>query len=152
MVQVWTQLLTLAQFLQLPETESASEYIDGQICQKPIPLGKHSTLQGELVTVVNAVVKPQRMAWAFPELRCTFGGRSIVSDIAVFTWSRIPLDETGDIANVFAVHSDWTIEILSPAQSQTQVTSNILHGLNSGSSMGWLIEPEEKSVFAFPEG
>ncbi|MGB3239205.1 MAG: Uma2 family endonuclease [Geitlerinemataceae cyanobacterium] len=152
MVQVSAQLLTLAKFLQLPETKPASEYIDGQIFQKPMPQGKHSTLQGELVTVVNAVAKPQRIAWAFPELRCTFGGRSIVPDIAVFTWSRIPLDETGDIANVFAVHPDWTIEILSPDRSQTKVTSNILHCLNAGSLMGWLIDPKEKSVFAYPEG
>ncbi|MGB6167825.1 MAG: Uma2 family endonuclease, partial [Geitlerinemataceae cyanobacterium] len=44
MVQVSAQLLTLAKFLQLPETKPASEYIDGQISQKPMPQGKHSTL------------------------------------------------------------------------------------------------------------
>lgn len=96
------------------------------------------------------MVKPQRIAWAFPELRCTFGARSIVPDIAVFTWSRIPLDEEGDIANVFAAHPDWTIEILSPDQNQTKVTSNILYCLNAGCHMGWLIDPAEKSVFAYP--
>lgn len=150
MVQVPTKPLTLAEFLQLPETEPASEYINGQVIQKPMPQGKHSTIQGELITTINAVVKPQRIAWAFPELRCTFGGRSIVPDIAVFTWSRIPLDEEGDIANVFAAHPDWTIEILSPDQNQTKVISNILHCLNAGCQMGWLIDPAEKSVFAYP--
>ena len=150
MVQVCNLPLTLAEFLQIPETEPASEYIDGQVIQKPMPQGKHSTIQGELITAINAVVKPRRIAWAFPELRCTFGGRSIVPDIAIFTWSRIPLDEQGDIANVFATHPDWTIEILSPDQSQTKVTSNILHCLNAGCKMGWLIDPAEKSVFAYP--
>jgi len=29
---------------------------------------KHSTIQGELVTAINAVVKPTRIARAFPEL------------------------------------------------------------------------------------
>jgi Uma2 family endonuclease len=150
MVQVPTKPLTLAEFLQLPETEPASEYINGQVIQKPMPQGKHSTIQGELITVINAAVKPQRIAWAFPELRCSFGGRSIVPDIAVFTWSRIPLDEEGDIANIFAAHPDWTIEILSPDQNQTKVTSNILHCLNAGCQMGWLIDPAEKSVLAYP--
>jgi Uma2 family endonuclease len=150
MVQVPTKPLTLAEFLQLLETEPASEYINGQIIQKPMPQGKHSILRGKLITVINGMVKPQRIALALPELRCTFGGRSIVPDIAVFTWSRIPLDEDGDIANVFAAHPDWTIEILSPAQSQTKVTSNILHCLNAGCQMGWLLDPADKSVLAYP--
>jgi Uma2 family endonuclease len=152
MVQVPTKALTLTEFLQLPETEPASEYINGQVIQKPLPQGKHSTIQGELITAINAVAKPQHIAWAFPELRCTFGGRSIVPDIAIFTWSRIPLDEQGDIANVFAAHPDWTIEILSPDQSQTKVTSNILHCLNAGCQMSWLIDPDEKSILAYPAG
>jgi Uma2 family endonuclease len=152
MVQIPTKPLTLAEFLQLPETEPASEYINGQVIQKSMPQGKHSKLQGRLVTVINDIAEKPLIALALPELRCTFGGRSIVPDIAVFTWSRIPLDEEGDIANVFAATPDWTIEILSPDQSQTKVTSNILHCLNASCQMGWLIDPEEKSVLAYPAG
>jgi Uma2 family endonuclease len=40
MVQVPFKGLTLAAFLELPETKPASEYIDGQIIQKPMPPGK----------------------------------------------------------------------------------------------------------------
>jgi Uma2 family endonuclease len=36
--------LTLEEFLQLPETEPASEFIHGQISQKPMPQGEHSLL------------------------------------------------------------------------------------------------------------
>ncbi|WP_255348380.1 Uma2 family endonuclease [Gloeocapsa sp. PCC 7428] len=41
----------------------------------------------------------------------------MVPDIAVFTWSRIPRQEDGGVANVFAIAPDWVIEILSPDQS-----------------------------------
>jgi Uma2 family endonuclease len=150
MVQAPKKTITLEEFLKLPETKPASEYINGQIIQKPMPQGKHSTIQGELVTAINAVVKPQRIALAFPELRCTFGGRSIVPDVAVFAWERIPLDQNGEIANVFAAAPDWTIEILSPDQSQTKVTGNILHCLKYGSSLGWLIDPDERVVLVYP--
>ncbi len=150
MVQVPAKPLTLAEFLQLPETEPPSEYINGQIIQKPMPQGKHSKLQGRLVAVINDLTEKSQIALALPELRCTFGGRSIIPDIAVFTWSRIPLDEEGDIANVFAAQPDWTIEILSPDQNQMKVTSNILHCLNAGCQMGWLIHPGVKSVLAYP--
>ena len=132
MLQVIQKTLTLEEFLQLSETKPASEYIDGQIIQKPIPQGKHSIVQGELVPAINIVVKPKKIARAFPELRCTFGGRSIVPDIAVFLWSKIPRDENGEVSNTFLIFPDWTIEILSPAQNQTKVTKNILHCLNYG--------------------
>lgn len=145
-----TKKLTLEEFLKLPETKPASEYIDGRIIQKPMPQGKHSKLQGRLVTAINAVVEPRQLALAFPELRCTFGGRSLVPDVAVFAWERIPLDENQDVANVFQAAPDWTIEILSPDQSQTRVTGNILHCLNHGSQLGWLIDPEEKSLLVYP--
>jgi Uma2 family endonuclease len=41
---------------------------------------------------------------------------------------------------------DWTIEILSPEQSSTRVTSNILHCLDHGCQLGWLIDPDERLV------
>ncbi|KYC38574.1 hypothetical protein WA1_35910 [Scytonema hofmannii PCC 7110] len=152
MVQAPTQTLTLEEFLKLPETKPASEYIDGEIIQKPMPQGKHSKLQGKLVTTINNIVEEQKIALAFPELRCTFGGRSIVPDVVVFAWERIPLDESGDIANVFAAAPDWTIEILSPDQSQTKVTGKILHCLKYGTKLGWLVDPDEKSVLVYPPG
>ena len=149
MVQTPSKALTLAEFLQLPETKPASEYIDGQIITKPMPQGKHSAIQGELVSAINGVVRSQRIARAFPELRCTFGGRSTVPDVAVFLWSRIPRDGTGEIANTFSTPPDWTIEILSPDQSQTKVTKNILHCLRHGTQVGWLIDPDEQTVFVY---
>jgi Uma2 family endonuclease len=145
-------IVSLAAFLAMPETKPASEYIDGEIIQKPMPKGKHSLIQAEAVTTVNGILKPPKVALALPELRCTFGGRSIVPDIAVFTWERVPKDASGDIADSFDAAPDWTIEILSPDQSITKVTKNILHCLQHGSVMGWLIDPEERSVVIYPAG
>lgn len=149
MVRTPSKPLTLEEFLKLPETKPASEYIDGQIIQKPMPQGEHSTIQGELIMAINAVVKPLKVARAFPELRCTFGGRSIVPDVAVFTWQRIPRKENGGVANVFQAAPDWTLEILSPDQSVTKVTKNILHCLKHETQMGWLIDPDEQTVFVY---
>ena len=149
MVQIPSKTLTLGEFLELPETKPASEYIEGQIVQKPMPQGKHSAIQGEFVPAINRVVKPKRIARAFPELRCTFGDRSIVPDIVVFVWNRIPRDENGEVSHTFSAAPDWAIEILSLAQSQTRVTKNILHCLKHGTQMGWLIDPDERTVFVY---
>ncbi|MGB7441240.1 MAG: Uma2 family endonuclease [Coleofasciculaceae cyanobacterium] len=149
MVSTTSKPLTLEDFLKLPETKPASEYISGKIIQKPMPKGKHSTIQTELSTTINLVVKPQRIARAFSELRCRFGGRSIVPDVSVFVRERIPRDENGEIANIFLAAPDWTIEILSPEQSPTKVTKNILHCLNYEAQMGWLIDPNEQAVIVY---
>lgn len=149
MVQSPSKPITLEEFLKLPETKPASEYIDGKIIQKPMPQGKHSTIQTEFSTTVNVILKPRQVARAFSELRCTFGGRSTVPDVSVFTWKRIPRDQNGEVANTFPMAPDWTIEILSPDQSQTKVTKNILHCLNHGTQMGWLIDPDEQTVFVY---
>ncbi len=166
MVQAESKMLTLEEFLKLPETKPASEYIDGQIIQKPMPQGKHSRIQGELVAAINLVVKQKKIACAscsiastrgtratafraFPELRCTFGGHSTIPDIVIFLWNRIPCDENGEIANTFSLAPDWTIEILSPSQSHTRITKNILHCLKHGTQLGWLIDPEEKTVLVY---
>ena len=149
MVQTPIKTLTLDEFLKLPETKPAREFINGEIIQKPMPQGKHSTVQSDFVSAANIILKPQRIARAYSELRCTFGGRSIVPDIAVFTWERIPRDENGEVANTFAIPPDWTIEILSPEQNQTKVVRNILHCLRHGTQMGWLIDPAEKLVFVY---
>jgi Uma2 family endonuclease len=141
--------LTLEEFLALPETKPYSEYFNGKIEQKPMPQGQHSTLQIRLGTTINEVVLPQKLAHAFTELRCNFGDRSIVPDLSVFTWDRIPKNEQGRIANRFNVHPDWVIEILSPEQSTNKVIRKIMFCLSQGTQLAWLIDPEDESVMIF---
>jgi Uma2 family endonuclease len=149
---VSTQLsskLSLEQFLQLPETKPASEYVDGKIYQKPMGQGKHSIIQTRLSTAINQVSKSKKLALALTELRCTFGGRSLVPDITVFERSRIPTDENGEIANRFESYPDWTIEILSPDQFPNRVINKIIFCINQGTKLGWFIDNNDKSVMVF---
>jgi Uma2 family endonuclease len=148
MVQTPIKPLRLEEFLTRPETKPASEYIDGKIIKKPMSQGEHSTIQTELSTKINVVLKPRHIGRAFSELRCTFGGRSIVPDVAVFVRERIPRKANGGI-NAFELAPDGTIEILSPDQSPTKVIKNILHCLNHETQMGWPIDPDEQTVFVY---
>ena len=144
--------LTLEEFLKLPETKPGSEFIEGRIYQKPMPQGKHSRLQFKLCETVNQVTEAPKIALAFPELRCTFGNRSIIPDVAVFTWERIPFDGDREIENVFKIPPDWAIEILSPDQNATKVISNLLHCLNHGTKLGWFVDPGDRVILAFLPG
>ncbi|MEG3987916.1 Uma2 family endonuclease [Microcoleus sp. S28C3] len=141
--------ISLEEFLLLPETKPASEYVDGQIYQKAMPQGKHSTLQIKFSSAINQVGKPQKLAFAFPELRCTLGGGAVVPDLAVFEWSRIPLNSQGEIENRFEMAPDWIIEILSPDRSSTRVIKKILFFFKNKTKLGWMIDPEEELVIVF---
>lgn len=142
-------LISLTDFLKLPETKPASEYIDSNIYQKPMPKGKHSAVQTFLAPAINQTATPKKIARAFTELRCTFGGRSLVPDISIFYWELIPLDDNGEIQNEFTTPPNWTIEILSPEQSSTRVINNILFCLKHGTELGWLIDPQERLIMTF---
>lgn len=143
------QKLTLAEFLQLPETKPACEYINGEIVQKPMPQVEHSRIQSRLCGEINKIGESQQIVLALTEIRCTFLDRSVVPDIAVFAWDKIPRTDRGRIANKFTIAPDWTIETLSPDQSTTKVIDKILFCLQHGTRLGWLIDPEEESVMIF---
>lgn len=141
--------LTLEEFLKLPETKPASIYIDGEIIQKPMPKARHSRLQAKLINGINEITEKRQIAYAFPELRCTFGGRSIVPDVAVIRWQQIQFYGDGEPVDDIVIAPNWTIEILSPEQSSNRVTSNILHCLKYDCELGWLLDPDDRSVLVF---
>ena len=84
-----------------------------------------------MVTAMDAVVKPQRIARAFPELRCTFGGRSTVPDISVFTWNRIPRSENDAMQTEVFDESEGQLPV-PPFASELR--------LIVGELFGWLLE------------
>lgn len=154
MVQTPIKPMTLEAFLQQPESKPASEYINGQIVQKPMPKTNHGIIQTDLAAAIILALRPNRAGRAITELRCTFDERSIVPDIAVLPLDAIPRDATRDASGktlddgLFAAPA-WTIEILSAGQSQTKVVRKILHALEHGSQMEWLIDPAEECVFGY---
>jgi Uma2 family endonuclease len=143
-----TQTLALQDFLQLSDLEAspAWEYVDGMALQKPMPKTRRSILQKCLLDVID---RNSNDHTALPELRCTFGERSIVPDVAIIAWNRIPINAAREPEDDFIAAPDWTIEILSPGQTTTRVIDNILHCLRHGCQLGWMIEPDDYAILVF---
>jgi Uma2 family endonuclease len=138
-------IATLAEFLDRPDLDDspAWEYLDGRAVQKNTPKFRHSLLQKRLIRAIDAVGDRDT---AMPELRCTFGDRSIVPDVAVVAWERVVLTDDGEPIDQFLAAPDWMIEILSPEQSTTRVLDKLLHSLQFGSQLAWLVDPQDRSV------
>ena len=111
--------INLEEFLLLPGTKPASEYVEGEIIQKPMPKGKHSRLQLRLCNAINDGAESRKIAYAFPELRCSFGTRSIVPDVAVFEWSRIRFDRDGEAPNDFLIIQTGRLKCSHRNRAQT---------------------------------
>jgi Uma2 family endonuclease len=144
--------LTLEEFLQEDyiEESPAYEYINNEIIRKPMPKAHHSRIQLKLASLIESIIETEKIAMAFTELRCTFGTRSIVPDIVVISYDKIPLNDDSELDNNSIFSSpDWTIEILSPNQKPTKVIDNILYSLEYGTQLGWLIDSDEKIIMVF---
>ncbi len=145
MTAVLTQKLTLEEFLKLTDLEKppAWEYVAGDAIQKPMPKFRHAIL---IERLLNEIDDPQDKYLTLPELRCTFGGRSIVPDIVVLSLDKVQLNQFGEPEDNFMQAPDWSIEILSPDQSTNRVIDNLLHCLHHGSQLGWLVDPHDYSI------
>ncbi len=141
--------MTLEEFLKLPEAEPALEYVDGVVTQKMSPKYRHGLLQGELVTLINLFAVPRRLARATPETRTTFASASVVPDVVVFTWDRIPADEHGEAADDVDIPPDIAIEIASPGQSMRGLADRCRWYVRNGVRVALLVDPGRRAVRAF---
>ncbi len=64
------------------------------------------------MNAINEITEANKVAYAFPELRCTFGGRSLILDIAVLCWQTIEFDDNDEPVDDVLRAPDWVIEIL----------------------------------------
>jgi Uma2 family endonuclease len=141
--------LSLDQFLELPEEKPALEFEDGRITQKPWPNGTHSVLQRDIGLLIDRFARPRKIALAFIELQVTFDGRAYVPDLAVYRWSRLPVDPDGKIADDFTESPDVAVEIVSPKQSTTALVRRCLWFVSHGVAVALLVDPAARSVLSF---
>jgi Uma2 family endonuclease len=137
---------SLEEFLKWPEQKPALEFEYGVVTQKVAPNLHHSALQGEMVELINRFARPRRLARAFPELRTTFAEFSRVPDVAVYTWARLPRDETGRLVLDSFIPPDLAIEIASPGQRTSSLVRRCQSFVENGVRLALLVDPRDESV------
>jgi len=141
--------MTLDEFLKLPEEKPALEFEHGVVTQKVSPKARHSRLQGRLARLFDDFGEPIRLAAAFPELRTTFGGNSVVPDVALFRWERIPRDQHGELLDDVFIPPDIAVEIRSPGQSLRSQIDRCRWYVGNGVEIALLVDPDDRSVRLF---
>ncbi len=146
------QGLTLEEFLALPEEEPALEYFDGVVSQKVSPERDHSGLQYVIPERINRFAYPRKLAFAFPELRTTHSGASLVPDVAVYTWARIPRERSARGTVDVTTPPDVAIEIASPGQGRQKLLDRCRWFVEQGARLALLVDPRRQSVTAIRAG
>jgi Uma2 family endonuclease len=146
--------ISLEEFLRLPEIDEHPylEYIDGRIEAKMSPQKKHGVIQKELMNHVDAYSKPRQLGMTFPELRCTFAGRSIIPDVVFLLKEHIEIDERGEVLDPTFRPPDIHVEIVSPDQPVAKCREKLVFSTANGCRLGWLIDPERKTVEIYCSG
>ena len=115
--------LSLAEFLALPETEPASELIDGEVVQKPMPTFEHGFIQSALSFVLNLFLRSEPIGFI----------------------GTARLRQTGP-GQPFRGAPDLAVEILSPDDRPDRVAAKVAFYLLHGVRLVWLIDPETRTV------
>lgn len=144
--------LTLKQFLRLPEAKPALEYFRGRVTQKMAAKRLHSTIQSQLGAEFVFFLRGRGLGLMYDELRCNFGGASIVPDLCYIARGRFPRDADGRIVDVFPLPPEFLIEVISPGQTVKDLTSRLDWCIKHGVRLAWLIRPRTEQVVVFRPG
>jgi Uma2 family endonuclease len=146
--------MTLEEFLKWPRIDEKPylEYYEGRIEVKVSPQRKHSIIEMRLLDALSRFAEPSRLGLAFPELRCTFSGRSIVPDVVFQLDANIDCDASGEFVNEVFRPPDIHIEIRSPDQSVKKTREKLAHSVANGCPLGWYIDPERRTIDIYRPG
>lgn len=146
--------VTLAEFEALPETEPASEWIDGEVIQKSMPPFEHGFIQSALSLVIGLFLQANRLGFIGSEVRCIFGPqggvRPYVPDLIYIDAAR--LRQTGR-GQPLRGAPDLAVEIMSPDDRPDRVAAKVAFYLLYGVRLVWLIDPDARAVTVLkPDG
>lgn len=149
------QKLTLEQFLALPETKPASEFMCGEVIQKPMPDFPHSRLQSHLWLLISQLLEQTHQGTVEIELRCVFGPpdeeQGYVPDLVYISNERLPEGDTRNVQPFWGA-PDLAIEVLSPNQPAGPFADKLQFYLLYGVQLVWVIDPDRETVRVYAPG
>ena len=142
------KMITLEEFLRMPEIDEHPylEYIDGRIEAKVSPQKKHGRLEKRLMSHIDACCESGQLGDTFPELRCTFAGRSIIPDVVFLHDEHIETDDSDEVLDPTLRPPDIQIEIVSSDQSVQKCREKMVFSIGHGCPLAWLIDPARRTV------
>lgn len=146
--------MTLEEFLRWPRIDRKPylEYIDGEAVGKVSPQLQHGVLASDFLSAFNDHARPRGLGRAVPEVRFTFGGRSILPDVAFVLTGHFPLDDRGRPRDVMPMPPDIHVEIMSPDKRLKRTRDKLIHSTTNGCPLGVLVHPYRDWIEVYRDG
>lgn len=143
--------ISLEEFLAMPETEPASELINGEVVQKPVPKIPHSWAVRNLIIALARSEFASRGVW-LTEQGINFPGdpraNHRVPDLSWFAPGRISLS----MQTYPDFPPDLAVEVRSDGQSLNELREKLQFFRDAGSAATLLIDPLRRSAELFEGG
>ncbi len=149
MVQSPQQLLSLDEFLALPQDDVAHELIDGVAVPKMSPQRFHSRTQKALLFLLDAWGQNRGEVGVEWSVALKRHGKDWVPvpDVLYVSNERLPDGFEGD--GPCPVPPELVVEIISPDQSFGSMTEKALDYLAADVLRVWIVDPSSQSITVF---
>jgi Uma2 family endonuclease len=152
MAATTTHLVTVDEFLQLPEEDVAFYYElhHGEVVQLPRPKLKHYVIQGRLRDLLRAAAPPGGLLDIEMAFRALPEYEFRIADVA---WVSRERWEQADLNDHIRGAPDLVIEVLSPSNTAAQIYDKEKLCLENGAKEFWVIDPDRRQVkISTPDG
>lgn len=142
-------LLTLDEFVRLPDDETRKELVRGRVVREPPANFEHGGLAAHIAHRLREFVAREDLGMVVgaetgfilfeepPTVRAP--------DAAFVTRERLPEDRTG-----FApLAPDLAVEVVSPSNTMPQIHDKVCDFLDAGTRTVWIIEPSRRTVMIY---
>lgn len=143
-------MITGEEFARMSELGRA-ELIEGKVIQMPPPKGKHGLCEGHFYFNINKVVQKNKSGKVFVGETGVYIRRNPDTvrgmDVAYMSnerWAQQP-----DPEGYLEAAPDLVVEILSPDDRWTAVTTKLKEYFSIGVRLVWGADPETKTVYAY---
>jgi Uma2 family endonuclease len=148
MTQRAERLLTVDDFIKMPEYNERYELIDGRLVAKPMPKFSNTRMQARLLTAIRLFDPDEKLGVGVTEANVNIRPRyTPAPDLSYWVAARVP-DFDVDIAPP----PDLAVEIQSDGQSLGSLTSKAREYLKAGVQLVWIIQPSKRTAFVYHQG
>ena len=145
--------VSLAQYLAMEECKPHLELIDGEVVQKSAFDMKAGCIAAELIADLGIYLRQTKEAEVSTQLRHLLRSEewAFLPDVSVTLKSRMtaPIQDIGDPLEILP---DLAIEVLSPDSRPGRVVRRIVHYLQAGVRMLWVVDPEAERITVWEPG
>ena len=144
-----TRTITPEEFLEMGDTASGYELVDGQLLENPMST-ESSRVGGEVFHHVRTYLGNSKLGWIFPqetEFQCVVDdpGRVRKPDGAFISFDTLPKSEY--VRDGFCkTVPDLVWEVLSPNDTAKGIDLKVDQWLAAGVNSVWVLQPENKTI------